>query len=150
MSLTSVAAATQILANAMKALDSLREQAKGSTDVALKEKISGLYDTLLDLKAAVLRAAEENAELKRANSELLDRPNPEIRQFGLANYYFVGDKGPFCQPCYDRLEKLVPLAPQDMYAGGLGRKCEVCNKVFFENHGDQQQSIRPFGGGAWG
>jgi hypothetical protein len=149
MSLTSIAAATQIFANAMKALDSLREQAKGSKDVALKERVSSLYDALLNLKAAVLRVADENAELKRVNSALLEKPKPEIRQFGLANYYFVDDKGPFCQPCYDRLEKLVPLAPRDNYAGGLGRKCEVCNKVFFENHGDERQSIRPFEGGVW-
>ena len=55
MPLTNVAAATQILANAMKALDSLREQSKGSKDISLKENISKLYDSLLDLKAAVLR-----------------------------------------------------------------------------------------------
>jgi hypothetical protein len=35
MSLTSVAAATGILTNAVKALDSLREQAKSSKDIRL-------------------------------------------------------------------------------------------------------------------
>lgn len=145
MSLTTIAAATGILSNAMKALDSLREQAKGSKDGALKESISGLYDSLLDLKAAVLRVAEENAELKRALAEATEKPRPEIRQMGLTNYYYVGEKGPFCQPCYDRTGKLIPLAPQDRYAGGVGRKCEVCNKVFFENREHEQQSIKPYG-----
>jgi hypothetical protein len=55
MPLTSVAAATQILANAFKGLDSLREQSKSSKDATLKENISKLYDNLLDSKAAVLR-----------------------------------------------------------------------------------------------
>jgi len=35
----------------MKLLDSVREQAKGSKDLALKENISNLYNDLLDLKA---------------------------------------------------------------------------------------------------
>lgn len=149
MSLTAIAAASGILANAMKALDSLREQAKGSKDAMLKEGISKLYDNLLDLKAAVIRVAEENSELRRVLAETTEKPKPEIKQVGFANYYYVGNKGPFCQPCYNRTEKLVPLAPQDQYAGGVGRKCEVCNKVFFETHEHQQQSIRPFGG-HWG
>jgi hypothetical protein len=54
VALTNVAAATQILANALKGLDSLREQSKSSKDATLKENISQLYDNLLDLKAAVL------------------------------------------------------------------------------------------------
>ena len=64
MSFTAVSAATTILSNAMKAIDSLREQAKSSKDASLKDNISKLFDSLLDLKAAVLRVEEENAELK--------------------------------------------------------------------------------------
>jgi hypothetical protein len=136
MPFTTVAAATTILANAMKALDSLREQAKGSKDAALKESISNLYDNLLDMKAAVIRVEEENSELRRTIAQQAEKlPNPEPRQVGKAIYYFVGDKGPYCQPCYDGNHKLALLAPQAEYAGGLGRKCEVCNKVFFETVG---------------
>jgi hypothetical protein len=57
---------------------------------------------------------------------------PRIRQVGLTNYYFVGDEGPYCQPCYDGRDKLVPLLPQKHYPRGLGRKCQVCNQHFFE------------------
>ena len=74
--LTNIAAATQILANALKALDSLREQAKGSNDTALKENISKLYDSLLDLKAVVVRVQDENAALQR-KIEQLALPLPE-------------------------------------------------------------------------
>jgi len=136
MALTTVAAATAILANAMKALDSLREQAKGSKDVALKENISNLYDSLLDLKAAVIRVEEENSELRRTIAERAEKPpEPEPRQVGSAIYYFVGEKGPYCQPCYDVNHRLALLAPQVEYAGGRGRKCEACKAVFFETPG---------------
>lgn len=65
----------QILANALKALDSLREQAKGSKDATLKENISKLYDNVLDLKAAVLRVEQENNELM---ARIRDAENPAL------------------------------------------------------------------------
>jgi hypothetical protein len=51
MTLTSVAAATGILSNAMKLLDSVREQAKGSKDLALKESISNLIQRFIGLES---------------------------------------------------------------------------------------------------
>ncbi|HYW39699.1 MAG TPA: TIR domain-containing protein [Terriglobales bacterium] len=60
------------------------------------------------------------------------QPGPEIRQVGTTNYYYVGNKGSYCQPCYDLNHKLITLMPGQDYLGGFGRKCEVCNKVFME------------------
>jgi hypothetical protein len=147
MSLTAVAAATQILANASKALDSLREQVKGSKDAALKENISKLYDHLLDLKAAVNRVEDENSQLRRELASQAANHEPEIRQVGTTHYYFLGDRGPFCQPCYDVKTKLVPLMPVQDYAGGSGRKCEVCNKVFFEGPRRTREEFDDHSGG---
>jgi len=65
MSLTAVGAASQILASATSLLDSIREQAKSSKDMTLKENIGKLYDMLNDLKEAVNRVTDENAELQR-------------------------------------------------------------------------------------
>lgn len=61
---------------------------------------------------------------------------PEVRQVGETHYYFMsGRDQPYCQPCYDGgLKKLVPVTPQHRYAGGLGRRCLVCGKTFFESH----------------
>ncbi len=59
-------------------------------------------------------------------------PEPEIRQVGAVNYYFVGDKGPYCQPCYDEKGKRIVLTPPQEWNGGIRRKCEVCNKFFYE------------------
>jgi hypothetical protein len=139
MEMTTVAVAMDLIGRASKALDSLRERAKTSKDAELKENISNLYDHFLDLKETVLRIKEENAELRRTIAAQAEQPpKPEIRQFGETHYYFVGEDGPFCQPCYDSHRKLVRLMPLQDYAGGPGRKCEVCSKVFF-------QSRRPMG-----
>ena len=102
MALTEVAAALGIIEKTSKGLNSVRERAKTSTDTALKENISNLYDDFLDLKAMVLRLTEENADLRRKLTEQADKPQkPTIRQVGETNYYFVGDEGPYCQPCCD-------------------------------------------------
>ena len=134
MDITTVGAALEILSKASKALDSLREQAKRSKDADLKENISKLYDDFLDMKAAVLRLTEENGALRLQIAKGVEKPlKPEIRQIGSTNYYYVGDEGPYCQPCYDQNEKLVRLTPQKDFNTGRGRNCEVCGKLFFES-----------------
>ena len=133
MELTTVAAAMDLIGKASKALNSLRERAKTSKDAELKENISKLYDDFLDLKAVILRLTEENAELRRTiAAHAQEPPKPEIRQVGETNYYFVGDQGPYCQPCFDDKRKLINLTPQQRYGGGTGRQCRVCRQVFIE------------------
>jgi hypothetical protein len=113
MPLTNVAAATQILANALKGLDSLREQSKGSKDSALKENISILCDNLLDLKAAVLRVEEENSELK-----------------GRLRNLEAAAEGDPCPKCRKRGWQLESSQPDDTFSevGGVRTlyKCSLC------------------------
>jgi len=137
--------ASQVLSSTLTALKTVREQAQLSKDAELKNRISALYDNVLELKEALMMVNDENKQLRLRVAEL-EKPSdsPEIRQVGLTQYYFKGEKGPFCQPCYDRTNKLVPLMPPNYYAGGLGRKCEVCNKVFFENNDVEQINVKPF------
>ena len=140
MSITAVAAASQIISEALKALNAVRERAKTSNDSAIKEQISTLYDGLLSLKEVVIRLSEENAEVKRENTELKrqiiapsQKPaEPKLRQVGAANYYFLGEKGPFCQPCNDDKQKLVALTPTQEWNEGLRRQCLVCKTYFYE------------------
>ncbi|HZR65859.1 MAG TPA: hypothetical protein VFA85_11970 [Terriglobales bacterium] len=143
-------AAAQILSSTLAVLKTVRERAKASKDSELKGQISDLYDCVLSLKEAVMLVTDENRELL-TRIAALEHPasKPEIKQVGFTNYYFVDEKGPFCQPCYDVNGKLIPLAPQVRYAGGLGRKCEVCNKVFFENHETVQAHVEPYDSGVW-
>jgi hypothetical protein len=134
-SVTVAAAAAQILSNTLSALNAVRERAKSSKDTDLKDHISTLYDSLLSLKEAVMRVTEENSEFRRRITEL-ERPpqkqEPELRQIGSANYYFVGDKGPCCQPCYDGKGKLTVLTPPEDWSGGVRRQCVLCNEYFYE------------------
>jgi hypothetical protein len=147
---TATTIAAQVLSNTLAVLKTVREQAKTSKDADLKSHISDLYDSVLSLKEAVMLVTDENNQL-RARIVELEHPSsrPEIKQVGLTNYYFAGEKGPFCQPCYDVNGKLIPLAPQNRFAGGVGRKCEVCNKVFFENYQSIQERVEPYDPGEW-
>lgn len=72
------------------------------------------------------------ADATHDGSAIGKSPEPEIRQVGAVNYYFVGDKGPYCQPCYDEKGKRIFLTPPQKWNGGIRRKCEVCNKFFYE------------------
>ena len=134
MSMTSATTlAAQILSNTLAVLMTVREQAQTSKDAELKNRISTLYDSVLELKEAVMLVTDENNQLRHRIAELEKPPErPVIKQVGTTNYYFLGDGGPFCQPCYDVKGKLVSLMPVQDYAGGSGRKCEVCKTVFFE------------------
>jgi hypothetical protein len=133
--LTVAAAAMQILNNALGAMKSAKERAKGSKDTELKEEISTLYDVLLDLKEALMRLADENTELRRKLEQLetAQKEKPELRQVGVVNYYFDGDKGPYCQACYDgKLRRLVALSPPEDWNGGIRRYCPVHEDHIYE------------------
>ncbi len=130
MELTTVAAALGVVEKIAKGFDWVQERVKTSKDVDLKTKIISLYDSFLDLKAKVSQLTDDNAELQRKLAAQAEKP--EIRQVGETNYYYAGDKGPYCQPCYDRNEKLVQLSPPRQHEGGTCRGCCVCKEVFYE------------------
>ena len=139
MSVTSATTiAVQILSNTLGVLKTVREQAKESKDSTLKSHISDLYDGVLSLKEAVMLVTDENAELRRRIAELEkppEKPVPVIRQVGAVNYYFVGEEGPYCQPCYDgnsKEKRLVRLSPPQPWSGGQRRHCPVCHSYFQE------------------
>jgi len=134
-SVTVAAAAAQILSNALTALNAVRERAKTSKDTDLKDHISTLYDSVLSLKEVLMRMTEENSELRSRITELkrpAQKQEPELRQVGSANYYFVGDKGPCCQPCYDGKGKITVLTQPEDWNGGVRRQCTLCGEYFYE------------------
>jgi hypothetical protein len=154
MSVTSATTiAAQILSNTLAVLKTVREQAKESKDATLKSHISDLYDSVLSLKEAVMLVTDENRELRRRIEELEKAPEtpvPMIRQVGLVNYYFVGEEGPYCQPCYDAKSKLVRVTPPEPWSGGQRRHCPVCHAIFQETKGaDGPVRLGGRRGGAW-
>ena len=143
MELSTIKIALDILGNASKSLESVRKRAKTSNDAALKESISNLYDDFLDLKAIIVCLTEENAGLRMQILQGIEKSTkPEIRQVGETNYYFVGERGPYCRPCYDRSSKFVPLSPQEQSTGGTSRECRVCYETFWEERQRQGPTRR--------
>src|ERR1700722_9967270 len=132
--LTITATAIGLLKNTTEALSALRERAQRSKDIDIKDQINTLYDSVLSLKEVISRLLDENKDLRSQLEQQQHPPElPKIRQVGETNYYFKGDEGPFCQPCYDLTGKLIPLAPQKTQQGGtVFRTCRVCNKLFYE------------------
>ena len=87
----------------------------------------------LEKDPALLRGENDGLrQLIAQRNQNIPEPQPELRQVGAVNYYFVGDKGPYCQPCYDDKGKRIFLTPPQEWNGGTRRKCEVCNKFFYE------------------
>jgi hypothetical protein len=134
MELSTVSTALELLNKARKGLEAVRERAQMSRDAALKSSVGTLYDDFNSLKSIIVRLTEENANLRQTISAGVAEKSakPEIRQVGRTNYYYVGAEGPYCQPCYDVNKRLINLTPQQSYAAGTGRKCQVCNNLFIE------------------
>ncbi len=133
--LTVANTAIAILKSTTEALNALRERAQRSKDIDIKEQINALYDNVLQLKEVVSRLLDENKELKcqLEHQQLTRVAVPKIKQVGQTNYYFQGDEGPYCQPCFVNTGKLVAVLPikQDEL-GGQHRDCPVCHASFYE------------------
>src|SRR5690349_11553762 len=107
--------ALSLIKTAGEQLNKLRERAQVTKDLEIKEHVGTLYDTMNAIKEVFSRLADENKELKRQleQQQLARVVVPKIRQVGETNYYYQGDQGPFCQPCYDGERKTrVALSPQ--------------------------------------
>lgn len=125
--------AITILSKTTEALTGLRERAQRTKDLDIKDGINTLYDHNLQLKDVVSRLLDENRELKRQLEEQQHPPEkPTLKQVGETHYYFFGNEGPFCQPCYDDKKKRVALTPPEDWNRGVRRQCLVCNNFFYE------------------
>lgn len=148
MELTTASAALGILANLTKLLNSARERARVSNDTELKAVINSVYDEMAALKEAVHRVTEEN-NLLRKNKTSEAKPELEVRQVGAVNYCFLGGKGPYCVPCFRGKDRLVELAPQQEWNGGVRRQCPVCEKYFYEQPMSHQRPPQAGGPDSW-
>ena len=137
-----------------EALTALRERAQRSKDVDIKEQINTLFDNILQLKDVVSRLLDENRELLDENRGLRRQleeqqhpgERPKIKQVGEANYYFIGEEGPFCQPCYVEKGKLVNLSPQKRTEFEVYRWCSVCKQNFSEGRIQHSPAHERWGG----
>lgn len=140
--------ALSLLDKTTQALSALRERAQRSKDIDIKDQINTLYDSVLSLKEVISRLLDENKGLRRQLEEQQHPPEePKIRQVGETNYYYKGDDGPFCQPCYDadpKAKRLVALSPQQTTQwGSIRRDCLVCHQTFYEKKVDGPSRLVP-------
>jgi hypothetical protein len=123
----------QLLSKTTEALNALRERSQRAKDIDIKDQINTLYDNVLGLKEVVSRLLDENKTLHQRLEHQQNPPQkPKIANVGDTNYYFLDNQGPYCQPCYDKNEKLVLLLPSEDWSGGIRRQCPVCGDYFYE------------------
>lgn len=152
MDLTTAVTAIKILNGTWTAVQNMRERVQASTDNALKISYGELLNDFNSLRTIVVKLSDENAELQKEGQ----RPKPEIRHFGMVNYYFLaesgGESGPYCQPCYDKEHRLRPLTARHKMGSGTGRKCLTCGTPFIEEEAPARRSqieYNPYGPNGW-
>ena len=108
-------------------LKEARESAKRSDDHDLKDKLSEVFDSVLELKEVIGNLRDENNELRsrlEARAKLKWDPNEKL-------YFAEGDSDPFCPSCMDLKGQQIRL--HEPYLGkNVHRKyeCNVCKNGF--------------------
>lgn len=129
ISVTSLALA--LVGKTTEALNALREHAKRTKDLDIKDQINTMYDHVLDLKEAISRLVDENNALKRKLEHETEKP--VLRPFGDTVYCFQSNNpNPCCPNCYSDKGKLIPLSSPQDWNGGVRRECTLCGEQFYE------------------
>jgi hypothetical protein len=109
-------------------LKEARSSAKQSDDHDLKDKLSDVFDSVLELKEVIGNLRDENAGLRK----LLDAKTNLKWDSGVKLYFAEGDPDPFCPSCLDVNGKQIRLQPSSGYHASAWWKydCKVCNNHF--------------------
>jgi len=82
-------------------------------DLVKKGTTLEVQEKILELREAALRAQEENLELKTKVARLEETLKLRNKVFWNKPSYWIDDDGtidgPFCQKCYDSVQKLIRL-----------------------------------------
>ena len=127
-------AITQVVSNAITAMKYVREVSDGSDDLELKSRISDLYNALLDVRQSALDLDEENRALRRE----LGNQNKYVGPAAPHGFYFEAEDTqqakPICPLCFQAQPRRIGfMSSRRQLAGGVGRKCKLCEKAIFEN-----------------
>ncbi|MGO9940922.1 MAG: hypothetical protein ACLPH3_24945 [Terracidiphilus sp.] len=109
-------------------LKEAREAAKRSDDHDLKDKLSDVFDKVLELKEVIGNLREENAELKK-QLETRAALKWDTRQ---KLYFTEGDPDPFCPACMDLNARQIRLSPvrSETSRRIYQYDCKVCKNYF--------------------
>jgi hypothetical protein len=106
-------------------LKEARAAARTSEDHELKDMLSEVFDSVLELKEVVSSLREENAELQRrldARARLTWNSSRKL-------YFADGDPDPFCPSCFDLKGQQIRLQPHK-YSLLHQYQCPVCEHEF--------------------
>jgi len=108
-------------------LKEARVAAKRSDDHDLKDKLSEVYDAVLELKALIGNLRDENSELqKRLETRTNLKWNSERKL-----YFADGDPDPFCPACMDLKGQQIRLHPKFYSSNVLWKyECKICKNDF--------------------
>jgi hypothetical protein len=129
--LASASSLGTMLSAAVSALKDARDLAKASSDHALKEKISDVYDHLIDLKAVLHAKDDEIRTLK----EELARKSACRGPLPPHNYFYKGtdNDNPLCPKCMQQERSIESyLSPLRNWNGGKRRVCGICHWIHYE------------------
>ncbi|MEZ2346880.1 hypothetical protein [Terriglobus sp. RCC_193] len=120
-----------IVSSTLSSLKTVREMTKESKDTGLKDQLSDVYNSVLELREALHDLQTENESLRKA-LEL----KSNIGRRGEFGYFFQGDEtDPLCPVCYQRDSKAVYLEKPVSGNGYVSRKCAVCGYFNQEREG---------------
>ena len=125
-------------------LKEARDAAKRSDDHDLKDKLSAVYDSVLELKEVIGNLRDENAELlKRLQTRA------SVKWDSRAKLYFAeGDPDPFCPACMDVSGNQIRLQPVIDDGVTWRYDCKVC-KNFYTVTKRPQRRIQSSGSSSW-
>lgn len=100
------------------------ETLKDTISVIQKADNLDLYKRMLELQTQVFALVEENRTL---HERLAMKEKLSFRD----NYYWIGDEGPYCSPCWDGAGKLVRIHKKK----GYNPICPNCKTMVEEGGG---------------
>jgi uncharacterized small protein (DUF1192 family) len=126
-------------------LKEARDAAKRSDDHDLKDGLSAVYDSVLELKEVIGNLRDENAELlKRLQTRAALKWDSRTKL-----YFAEEDPDPFCPACMDLNGVQIRLQPV-LDDGQLWRyDCKVCKNFYIVNSRPKLRSRQIDPGGPW-
>lgn len=107
-------------------LKEAREAAKRSDDHDLKDKLSEVFDSVLELKEVIGNLRDENSGLRK---QLEVRASLKWNSKSKL-YYGEADPDPFCPACFDLSAQRIRLHPEQIMEGIWHYRCKVCKNVY--------------------
>lgn len=122
-----------LINSAIGATKNARELAIDTSDIALKEQISSVFDLLLTIRERALALDDEVRDLK---AQLADKA-AYVGPLAPHGYFYATsderNQSPLCPSCFQLAPRQIGfMGEARTWNGGLKRDCKKCGKSLFE------------------